>query len=75
MVPCSNFILCLFEGIQVFLDKTNIVNIYSAESTRIFLRLPTFYCLLTYLEKFPKFLDPEMKCFQSYDTQNSQQAC
>ena len=40
----SNLVLCLFVGIQVFLDKTDIVNIYPAESTRVFLRLPTFCC-------------------------------
>ena len=39
-----NTVLCLFKGIQVFINKTDIVNIYPAESTWTFLRHLTFYC-------------------------------
>ena len=38
----SNLVLCLFEGIWIFLDETDIVNVYPPKSTWTFLTIPTF---------------------------------
>ena len=55
--------LCQFEGIEIFLDKTDFENIYPAESTRIFLKFPTFYCVLK-VPRLSIFFNPYDKMFQ-----------
>ena len=62
------FVLCLLERSLVFLNKAGIMNIYSAQCTRKFSMVPTFYYHLKITQTIDLF-EPIWKNVPNFSTQ------